>query len=184
MSYSKIGDSIGSAMVVMFVTLCISVPLGLWKLAEIVIWFFGHIKWVSLVLLLCGLLSVSAADTTPPVIEDFCIRQSTLQDFSSNVPFTWTLFDGERTTNSSGVVSPGFIGRDPVTGQWTKRFIKVTYLAESNECYSVWYSTYGFEWLEYLGLTTCPARETMSNTVVLPILSTSQRFYWIRKFTN
>ena len=45
MSYGKMGDGIGSAMIVAFVLLCIFVPLGLWKLVEIAVWIFKHLHW-------------------------------------------------------------------------------------------------------------------------------------------
>jgi hypothetical protein len=30
---------------ILFVTCCVSVPLGLWKLVEIVIWVARHLRW-------------------------------------------------------------------------------------------------------------------------------------------
>jgi len=37
-------DGIGQAMAVLFWTCIVSVPLGLWKLVEIVIWLFNHVS--------------------------------------------------------------------------------------------------------------------------------------------
>ncbi len=34
----------GAPLRVMFVMLCFSVPLGIWKLAEILYWLFTHVK--------------------------------------------------------------------------------------------------------------------------------------------
>ena len=34
----------------LFIALCITLPLGVWKLVEIIVWLFGHVKvvlWVS-----------------------------------------------------------------------------------------------------------------------------------------
>jgi hypothetical protein len=38
------GAAIGRALEVLVVTCCVSVPLGLWKLVEIVIWLVQHIS--------------------------------------------------------------------------------------------------------------------------------------------
>lgn len=35
----------GRPLLVLFVTCCISVPLGLWKLAEIAWWLVSHLHW-------------------------------------------------------------------------------------------------------------------------------------------
>jgi len=39
-----IGDAFGSFITVMFVGLAIFVPLGMWKLVEIIIWLFTNVK--------------------------------------------------------------------------------------------------------------------------------------------
>lgn len=39
-----IGDGIGKMLMTMFVLLGIFIPLGLWKLIEIIIWLFTHVK--------------------------------------------------------------------------------------------------------------------------------------------
>jgi len=41
--YSSIGDGIGYAMLFMAVLLVIFLPLGIWKLIEIIIWCCHHI---------------------------------------------------------------------------------------------------------------------------------------------
>jgi hypothetical protein len=38
------GIDFGKPMLVMFVMFCVSVPLGLWKLAEILWWLATHVK--------------------------------------------------------------------------------------------------------------------------------------------
>jgi len=42
--YEEIGDAINKAIIGIVILLIIFVPLGLWKLAEIIIWIFTHIK--------------------------------------------------------------------------------------------------------------------------------------------
>ena len=37
-------DGIGTFISAMMIALCISVPLGLWKLVEIIIWITKHVK--------------------------------------------------------------------------------------------------------------------------------------------
>lgn len=37
-------SGIGKAMVVMFIVMCISLPLGIWKLIEIIAWAINHIS--------------------------------------------------------------------------------------------------------------------------------------------
>ena len=34
----------GRPLWILFVTCCVSVPLGLWKLAEIVLWLVAHVR--------------------------------------------------------------------------------------------------------------------------------------------
>lgn len=42
MNYSEFS----SALSLLLGIVIISVPLGLWKLVEIIIWVFSHIKWI------------------------------------------------------------------------------------------------------------------------------------------
>lgn len=42
--YGKVGDAVVSLIVAMAVALVIFVPLGLWKLVEIVIWIATHVS--------------------------------------------------------------------------------------------------------------------------------------------
>ncbi len=42
--YGSIGDAIGGFMAAMVLLLCVSVPLGLWKLIEIIIWICHHVS--------------------------------------------------------------------------------------------------------------------------------------------
>lgn len=42
--YDGMFSGIDAALKAMFFTLCISVPLGIWKLVEIIIWLFQHIN--------------------------------------------------------------------------------------------------------------------------------------------
>ena len=46
--YSGIGDGIVGAIKVLFITVCISVPLAIWKMIDIIIWICKHlsIDWV------------------------------------------------------------------------------------------------------------------------------------------
>ena len=44
--YDKIGIAIEGALKVMFVALCVFIPLGLWKLVEIVIWLIKNVDVV------------------------------------------------------------------------------------------------------------------------------------------
>jgi len=37
-------DGIGDALTIMFVMLCISVPLGIWKMIDIIIWLCRHVS--------------------------------------------------------------------------------------------------------------------------------------------
>ena len=39
-----IGKGIEQLFMIMFVALCISVPLGVWKLVEVIIWVFKHVS--------------------------------------------------------------------------------------------------------------------------------------------
>ena len=39
----SVGDAFGNGIMMMFVMLCVSVPLGLWKLIEIIVWVIKHI---------------------------------------------------------------------------------------------------------------------------------------------
>lgn len=41
------GAALGRAFEIMLVCCVIFVPLGLWKLVEIVLWLWRHISWVS-----------------------------------------------------------------------------------------------------------------------------------------
>lgn len=41
--YGKIADGIGQLIVFLFVLCCVFVPLGMWKLVEIIIWLVKHI---------------------------------------------------------------------------------------------------------------------------------------------
>jgi hypothetical protein len=43
--YNRLGDAIVGAMLLMIVLLCIFIPLGIWKLVEIIIWVVKHIHW-------------------------------------------------------------------------------------------------------------------------------------------
>lgn len=43
MSSSGIGDGIDTVIMTMFVALCITLPLGIWKAVEIIIWLCHHI---------------------------------------------------------------------------------------------------------------------------------------------
>jgi len=45
MSISGIGDGLGPLLLGMFIICVISVPLGIWKLIDIIIWFCKHISW-------------------------------------------------------------------------------------------------------------------------------------------
>lgn len=49
MSYSHIGDAVTNLIVGMAVLIVIFVPLGLWKLIEIIVWLFKNvtITWGS-----------------------------------------------------------------------------------------------------------------------------------------
>lgn len=38
-------DGLETTIKVMCWMLAVSVPLGIWKLIEIVVWFFSHISW-------------------------------------------------------------------------------------------------------------------------------------------
>lgn len=40
---SRLGDAVGVLFSVMYVALIVFVPLGIWKLIEIFIWFFYHL---------------------------------------------------------------------------------------------------------------------------------------------
>lgn len=40
-------NGIGELIRLLFIVACISVPLGVWKLVEIVVWVFQHLQWVS-----------------------------------------------------------------------------------------------------------------------------------------
>ena len=38
-------DGVGTALAALFAICVVSVPLGLWKLVEIVIWVLSHLRW-------------------------------------------------------------------------------------------------------------------------------------------
>ena len=40
-----IGDAIGNAFAMMFYLCCVFVPLGMWKLIEIIVWVFRHVHF-------------------------------------------------------------------------------------------------------------------------------------------
>lgn len=41
---NELGKDFGNAMVFMGILLLIFIPLGIWKLIDIIIWLFNHIK--------------------------------------------------------------------------------------------------------------------------------------------
>lgn len=41
--YKALGDGIGSVMVMMMIILCVSVPLGIWKAIDIILWLIRHV---------------------------------------------------------------------------------------------------------------------------------------------
>lgn len=45
--YSGVGDAVARLFNLMTILLCIFVPLGVWKLIDIIIWVFSHIKIVT-----------------------------------------------------------------------------------------------------------------------------------------
>lgn len=47
MTYGSLGDGLASMFKAMVILLCISVPLGLWKLIELIVWLCSHIKWIG-----------------------------------------------------------------------------------------------------------------------------------------
>lgn len=40
-------EDIGSAITILFIACIIFVPFGIWKVIELIIALFNHIKWVS-----------------------------------------------------------------------------------------------------------------------------------------
>ena len=42
--YDQVGNAVVSAFKAMFIGLCVFVPLGLWKLIEIVIWLVSKVE--------------------------------------------------------------------------------------------------------------------------------------------
>lgn len=40
----NVGNYIADTLALAFILLCIFVPLGLWKLVEIIIWLFQHVS--------------------------------------------------------------------------------------------------------------------------------------------
>lgn len=41
----SLGDAFGKMITVLVVTCAISVPLGVWKLVEIIIYIYKHLNW-------------------------------------------------------------------------------------------------------------------------------------------
>jgi len=45
--FQAIGEAVSALFVTMLVLIVIFVPLGLWKLIEIIVWLFTHIRVVA-----------------------------------------------------------------------------------------------------------------------------------------
>lgn len=45
MSLIGIGDGIGTLLLGMLIIIIVSVPLGIWKLIDIIIWLYKHVSW-------------------------------------------------------------------------------------------------------------------------------------------
>ena len=42
--FEGIGEALGNLIKLLFILCCISVPLAIWKLVEIIIWLFSHVS--------------------------------------------------------------------------------------------------------------------------------------------
>jgi len=107
-------------------------------------------------------------DTNPPVITNFQVRESLMMDQKTVVPTQVKFVHGPVADNH--------------TGQIVTNAIVMTFQASANHCYVVWCSSNlkANIWLEYPITNICPIPTDSIINLVLPILSTGQRFYQLR----